>query len=274
VARRAIERPEAHWRRQLHAVIFEAETPAGRAFDLALLWLILLSVVAVLLETIVSVRASNGPTLRRVEWGFTLVFTIEYVLRLLCVKQPIRYARSFFGLVDLLAILPTYASLFLPGSQSLLVIRGLRLMRLFRILKLTHFVSEGNQLFWALRASRHKITVFLGWILGTVTILGALMYLIEGEESGFTSVPRGVYWAIVTLTTVGYGDITPQTTPGQILSAFVMILGYCIIAVPTGIVSAEIARAPRRVTTEACTHCSREGHDADAEFCKFCGAKL
>ena len=255
-------------------MIFEAETPLGRGFDILLLWMILLSVIAVMLETVGSVRASHGELLRALEWGFTIAFTVEYVARLACVKRPHLYATSFFGVVDLLAIVPTYLSLLIPGSQSLLVIRALRLMRLFRILKLARFVSEGNELWLALRGSRRKIIVFLGWILGLVTILGSIMYLVEGPSSGFTSVPRGVYWAIVTLTTVGYGDITPQTTLGQMISAFVMILGYCIIAVPTGIVSAEMAKEASASTTAACPACSREGHDPGAAYCKFCGHAL
>lgn len=271
MSRSDIEPPESSWRARLHEVIFEAETPAGRGFDILLLWMILLSVIAVMLETVASVRASHGPLLQVIEWGFTIAFTIEYLARLACVRRPVLYATSFFGIVDLLAIVPTYLSLLIPGSQTLLVIRALRLMRLFRILKLARFVREGNELLLALRGSRRKIIVFLGWILGLVTILGSLMYVVEGSESGFTSVPRGVYWAIVTLTTVGYGDITPQTTLGQMISAFVMILGYCIIAVPTGIVSAEMARPIVPPTTEACPSCSREGHDQDAVYCKFCG---
>ncbi len=274
MARRGIEASEVSWRAYLHEVIFEAETPLGRGFDILLLWMILLSVIAVMLETVASIRASHGALLRALEWGFTIAFTIEYVARLACVKRPYLYATSFFGVVDLLAIVPTYLSLMIPGSQSLLVIRALRLMRLFRILKLARFVREGNDLFLALRGSRRKIIVFLGWILGLVTILGSLMYVVEGAAGGFTSVPRGVYWAIVTLTTVGYGDITPQTTLGQMISAFVMILGYCIIAVPTGIVSAEMAKEASPSTTAACPACSREGHDFNAAYCKFCGHVL
>lgn len=272
--RRGIERPTEGWRARIHEVIFEAETPTGRSFDLLLMWTILLSVTAVMLETIESVRASHGVPLRRAEWAFTILFSVEYVVRLACVRRPLAYATSFFGVVDLLAVVPTYLSVLVPGTQSLLVIRALRLLRLFRILKLARYVTESNELLLALKGSRRKIVVFLGWILGLVTILGSLMYVIEGPASGFTSAPRGVYWAIVTMTTVGYGDITPQTTLGQVVSAFVMILGYCIIAVPTGIVSAELVRPVGRVSTEACPACSREGHEPDARHCKHCGAAL
>lgn len=264
-----------NWRHRLHEVIFEADTPAGRAFDLALLLAIALSVGAVLLESVASIRLRHGPALRAAEWSFTMLFTIEYVLRLACVRRPLRYARSFFGLVDLLAILPTYLSLVIAGSQSLLVIRALRLLRVFRVLKLAHFVGEARMLRAALRASSRKITVFLGTVLTLVLIVGALMYLIEGEASGFTSIPQAIYWAIVTMTTVGYGDIAPQTLAGKLLASAVMILGYGIIAVPTGIVTVEMAGLRKqRVSTQACRVCAAEGHDADARHCKYCGAAL
>lgn len=269
------EQPVAKWRQRLHEVIFEAETPMGRAFDLTLLAMIVVSVVAVMLETVQGIGDIYRRAFFYTEWVLTILFTIEYVLRLLSVRRPSSYALSFYGLVDLLAILPTYMSFLLPGTQSLLVVRVLRLLRLFRLLKLTHFVDHGVLLGEALRASRFKIGVFLGWVLGLVTILGALMYLIEGPEHGFSSIPRSIYWAIITLTTVGYGVVTPQTTLGQIIAAGVMILGYCIIAVPTGIVSAELARGPvEEVTTTCCPSCSLEGHDLDATHCKFCGATL
>jgi voltage-gated potassium channel len=267
--------PASSWRRRFHEVIFEADTPAGRAFDLALLVAILMSVLAVLLESVSGIRESHGGWLRAAEWSFTGLFTVEYVLRLASVERPARYARSFFGVVDLVAVLPTYLSLVLPGAQGLLVLRAVRLLRVFRILKLAHFVGEARVLGNALRASARKISVFLFTVLIMVLIIGATMYLIEGEESGFTSIPRSIYWAIVTLTTVGYGDITPLTVPGQLLASFVMILGYGIIAVPTGIVTVELSRAwPPRVTTQSCPSCGAEGHDADARFCKHCGAGL
>ncbi|MFV2073298.1 MAG: ion transporter [Thermoanaerobaculales bacterium] len=262
-------------RQKLHEIIFEAETPAGKAFDVALMLVIVLSVVAVMLESTSAIQARYGPLLRTFEWVVTILFTIEYLLRLYCVGKPARYARSFFGIVDLLAILPTYLSVIIPGAQTLLVIRALRLLRVFRVLKLGHFVGEASELRAALRASARKIIVFLGAVLTVVVIVGSLMYLIEGEANGFTSIPVSIYWAIVTMTTVGYGDIAPQTALGKILASAVMILGYGIIAVPTGIVSVELAGVSRRrITTEACPECGAEGHDGDADFCKFCGAGL
>ena len=265
---------ESH-RAHLREVIFEAETPAGRVFDVSLLWAIAISVTVVMLESVDSIRAQYGPELRAIEWVFTGLFTFEYALRLYCAPQPTRYARSFFGLVDLMSILPTYLSLFIPGSQSLLTIRALRLLRLFRVLKLVNYLGEANVLRTALSASRRKVTVFLGTVFVLVVILGSAMYLIEGPERGFTSIPRGVYWAIVTLTTVGYGDITPVTIPGQTLAAFVMILGYAIIAVPTGIVTAEIVEAQRiPPNTRTCMNCLSEGHLLDAQFCRDCGNAL
>ncbi len=262
-------------RDKLHEIIFEADTAAGKTFDLILLASIAISVVAVILESVESIRLRFGTVLRAAEWTFTILFTIEYVLRLLAVKKPLAYARSFFGVVDLLAIVPTYLSLLLPGAQTLLVIRAVRLLRVFRVLKLARFLEETRVLGEALRASRHKITVFLGTVLTLVLIVGTLMYLIEGEANGFDSIPRGIYWAIVTLTTVGYGDIAPTTVPGQMLASIVMILGYSIIAVPTGIVTVELSKATQRqISTQACPQCSAEGHDADAKHCKYCGARL
>ena len=260
----------------LHEIIFEAETPAGKAFDVALLWLILLSVLTVTLESVSSIRAQYGLELRAIEWLFTLLFTGESVLRLYSLRRPGRYATSFFGVVDLLAVLPTYLSLVVVGTQSLLVIRALRLLRVFRVLKLAKFLGEANFLLAALRASRAKITVFLGTIVTIVLIVAAFMYLIEGEENGFTSIPTAAYWAIVTMTTVGYGDIAPQTVAGRALAAALMFLGYAIIAVPTGIVSAELAgqTKSRKVSRQACPSCSAEGHDHDASHCKYCGVGL
>jgi voltage-gated potassium channel len=271
------EAPQSPLRARLHEIIFEADTPAGKAFDVALLLAIAASVAAVMLESVAPIRERYGRQLYLVEWFFTILFTIEYVLRLFCVRYPLRYARSFFGIVDLLAVLPTYLSALLPGAQSLLVIRVIRLLRIFRIFKLTRYLGEARTLTIALRASRHKIIVFVGGVLSIVIIMGALMYLIEGPASGFTSIPRGVYWAIVTMTTVGYGDIAPRTIIGQTVAAFVMILGYAIIAVPTGIVSAELVQATRDSMsrkTQACPGCGAQGHDADAGYCKRCGAKL
>ena len=264
------------WRGFLHEVIFEADTPLGRGFDVALIALILLSVLAVLLESVEGIRVAYGRELYWLEWAVTAVFTVEYLLRLAAVERPGAYARSFFGVVDLLAVLPTYVSLLVPGAQSLLVIRSLRLLRIFRILKMAHFVGEAQVLRRALHASSRKITVFLVTVSTLVLIIGAAMYLIEGPVHGFTSIPLSIYWAIVTMTTVGYGDLAPATVLGKMLASVVMIVGYGIIAVPTGIVTAELALESRRlaVSNQACPVCSGEGHDADARHCKFCGAAL
>jgi voltage-gated potassium channel len=264
----------SHWRERLHQIVFESDTPAGKAFDLVLLLCILASVFAVLLESVGSFRLAYGQELRAVEWLFTVLFTVEYALRLISVRRPGRYALSFFGLVDLIAILPSYLSLILPGAQALLVIRALRLLRVFRILKLSHYIGEASVLRSALRASARKITVFIGTVLILVLIIGSVMYLVEGEANGFTSIPQSIYWAIVTLTTVGYGDLAPATVLGKILASIVMIMGYGIIAVPTGIVTVELSRTRPAVSGQACPHCGAEGHDSDARFCKYCGARL
>jgi voltage-gated potassium channel len=262
-------------RRKAYEVIFGHETWAGRAFDVALIVAILASVLAIMLESVASVRTVHGPLLRGLEWAFTLAFTVEYVLRLWCVDRPARYARSFLGVVDLLAVLPTYLSVLLPGGQVLTVVRILRVLRVFRILKLAQYTGEARILSQALRAARYKITVFVFTVLTIVVIVGSLMYLIEGPVHGFTSIPAGVYWAVVTLTTVGFGDITPQTPWGQALATVVMIMGYGIIAVPTGIVTAELAFASRDGRTDrTCRTCRRVGHDPDARYCKGCGAAL
>ena len=262
-------------RETLHEIIFEADTPIGKAFDVALLVAIVASVVVVMLDSVKGIAADHRQLLTALEWGFTIFFTIEYVLRLSCVNRPARYATSFFGVVDLLAILPTYISLLIPGSQALIVIRALRLLRIFRVFKLARYVGESAVLMEALRASRAKITVFLLSVATIVLVIGSAMYLIEGEQSGFTSIPRSVYWAIVTMTTVGYGDIAPQTPQGQFLAALVMILGYGIIAVPTGIVTAELtSRRDGRVSTQACPACGTSDHATNARFCKHCGEAL
>lgn len=268
------ERPQTYWRNRLHEVVFEAETPAGRAFDLIVISLILLSVLVVVLESIKSVRDNYGATLLAIEWFFTIVFTFEYILRLISVKKPLRYALSFYGLIDLLAILPSYISLFVPGTQYLLTIRIIRLLRIFRILKLTEYLSEAKIITNALKASRRKISVFLLAILAMVTIVGTSIYVIEGEENGFTDIPTSIYWAIVTMTTVGYGDLAPKTALGKILASIVMIAGYAIIAVPTGIVTVELSRSAKNASSQVCEECHSEGHDQDAVFCKYCGAKL
>jgi len=270
-----LQAAKQHWRSKLHEVIFEADTFAGRLFDLILILSIGLSVLAVVLDSVASVHYRWGRQLYLAEWAFTILFTIEYILRIISVKQPSRYIFSFFGLVDLLAIVPTYISVIFPGSQYLLVIRILRVLRIFRVLKLATYLSEAKLLTTALRHSRRKITVFLFTVVTMVVILGSLMYMIEGERSGFTSIPQSVYWAIVTLTTVGYGDISPITPVGKTLAAVIMIMGYGIIAVPTGIVTVELSRAAVvGVSARACESCGRDGHDADAVFCKHCGAKL
>jgi voltage-gated potassium channel len=228
-----------------------------------------------MLDSVSSIQKLHGRFLLTGEWIFTILFTIEYVLRLLSVGRPGAYATSFYGIVDLLAILPTYLSIFFPGAQYLLVIRILRVLRIFRILKLVQYLGEARMLTQALRASLRKIIVFLIAVLTLVTIFGAFIYLVEDPENGFTSIPKSVYWAIVTLTTVGYGDISPQTVLGQLISSAIMIIGYGIIAVPTGIVTVELAQAfKRKISTQACLECSAEGHDADAKFCKYCGAEL
>lgn len=271
------ERPAGGWRERLYVVIFEHGTPAGRAFDLALLFLIVASVVAVVLESVPSFRARWGEELLAVEWGFTALFTAEYLLRLLVVRRPAAYARSFFGVIDLLAVLPTYLRLLLPGSQVLLTLRAIRLLRVFRVLKLGHFLGEERVLVQALRASVRKIVIFLGAVLVIVLVTGALMYVVEGPRTGFTSIPASVYWAIVTITTVGYGDIAPETPLGRLLAALVMMLGYGIIAVPTGIVTVEMGRASRPAAAAAarrCAVCGLAGHDEDAAFCKRCGEEL
>jgi voltage-gated potassium channel len=265
----------AEWREHLHEIIFEADTPLGKAFDVALLLAIFLSILAVMLESVAAIREQHGAVLRAAEWFFTILFTIEYVLRLISVRRPLRYATSFLGIVDLLSILPTYLSLFVAGTQSLLVIRSLRLLRIFRVLKVARFLHEVTALTTAIRNSRVKIIVFLMAVLTIVLIMGASMYVIEGEAGGFTSIPRGMYWAIVTVTTVGYGDIAPTTVLGQVVAAIAMILGYSLIIIPTGIFSMELVQAARKeVTTTSCPECLREGHDKDADFCKYCSAKL
>ena len=263
------------WRERLHEVIFEADTAAGKAFDIALIAGIALSVLAVSLETVSAFNDRYGVYLRGLEWTLTGLFTIEYGLRIVCTRRPLRYVRSFYGVVDLLSILPTYLSLFFEGSHYLLVIRLLRVLRVFRVLKLAQYVHEGRLLTHALYASRRKITVFLLAVLTLVMIIGSVMYMVEGEASGFTSIPRSVYWAIVTLTTVGYGDIAPQTELGRFFASIVMILGYGILAVPTGIVSVELARAESLdISTQVCPTCALEGHDPDAVYCKYCGSAL
>ncbi len=261
-------------RRLLHTVIFEADTPAGKAFDLILLGLILLSMAVVMLESVERLSEQYGYWFRRVEWVLTVLFTIEYILRIYSVKKPLHYIGSFYGVIDFVSILPAYLSIFFTGAQLFMVVRALRLLRVFRILKLVYYLDEARMLARALYTSRGKISVFLFFVVLVVIIVGSLMYLVEGPRNpGFSNIPVSIYWAIVTLTTVGFGDITPQTGLGQMLSAVVMILGYAVLAVPTGIVTMELVKG-RQTVARACPNCSREGHDDDARFCKYCGCDI
>lgn len=262
-------------RSRIREIIFETDTKAGKVFDIVLLVCIGISVLAVLLESVATIAERHGRLLRFLEWNFTILFTLEYAMRLYCVEKPVKYARSFFGIVDLLSILPTYLSVFIVGSQSLLVIRGLRLLRIFRVLKFARHVSEASVLMSALKASRPKITVFLGAVFTITIICGTAMYMVEGGRNGFRNIPESIYWAIVTTTTVGYGDLVPQTVLGKIIASAMMIMGYSILAVPTGIVSVELAHASRlSVGKKLCPSCSSEGHDIDALYCRFCGSHL
>ncbi len=269
------KKPRNRVRARLHEIIFEADTPSGRFFDLALIWCIVASVLAVMLDSIASVRNEHGDLLERIEWILTTLFTIEYLLRLWCIGKPLKYATSFYGLVDLLAILPTFLSLIFPGSRYFVVIRILRVLRIFRVLKFVQFLNEAQVMMQALKASGRKLAVFFATVISLVIIFGSMMYILEGEANGFTSIPRSIYWAIVTMTTVGYGDISPQTALGQALASVVMLIGFTIIAVPTGIVAAEMTRAGDvSVSTQVCQECAAEGHSADAKHCKMCGEKL
>jgi voltage-gated potassium channel len=268
------ERPVSGWRVRLHEIVFEADTTAGRYFDLTLIWLIVISVLVVILESVGSFREQYGAAFFYAEWFFTLLFSIELLLRLLSVRRPLLYVFSFYGMIDILSVLPTYISLFVPGTQYFLTIRILRLLRIFRILKLTEYISEARVITTALKASRRKISVFILAVITLVTVIGSLMYVIEGEENGFTSIPTSIYWAIVTLTTVGYGDLSPKTPFGKFLASIVMILGYGIIAVPTGIVTAELTRNAKILSTQVCPNCHTQDHEADAVYCKYCSSKL
>ena len=273
---------------RLYEIIFESDTPEGKAFDVALILAILASVAVVMIDSIPSITGDLRRAMWFAEWAFTLAFTVEYALRLWVVRRPSRYARSFFGIVDLLAILPTYVALVVPGAQYLLAIRVLRVLRIFRVLRLAHFVGEANMIRSAMVASRHKIGIFLFAVVTAVTVLGSLLYIIEGPASGFDSIPRSAYWAIVTLTTVGYGDIAPQTPLGQGVAALIMLLGYGMIAVPTGIFTVEMGRAaeagsgkvPGRGAPEpadrarSCASCGHVEDDAAARYCRYCGEGL
>jgi voltage-gated potassium channel len=272
-------KPLAGWRLKLYTIIFEADTVAGRRFDVLLILAILVSVGVVMADSVRDLRQAHGQLFMAMEWFFTLLFTLEYVARLSCVRHPMRYARSFFGVIDLLSLLPTYIALFFPEVYALVDVRVLRLLRVFRVFKLAAYVAEYQTLASALSASRRKIMVFLLGVLMLVLILGTVMYVVEGPENGFTSIPTSVYWAITTLTTVGFGDITPKTDIGRLIASFMMLMGWGTLAVPTGIVTAEMAaqragRKPPTPTTRTCHECLREGHAPDANFCFNCGANL
>lgn len=269
-------KPATGLRRRLYTIIFESDTQAGMRFDITLIAAILLSIVVVMLDSVQSISAQHGQIMDALEWGFTILFTLEYLTRLYCVQRPLRYATSFYGIIDLLAIVPAYLALFVPESSAFLDIRILRLLRIFRILKLTLYVAEYVTLTDALRASRRKIMIFISAVLMADLLLGTMMYVVEGPEHGYTSIPVAMYWAIVTMTTVGYGDITPQTDIGKLIASMMMLLGWGILAVPTGIVTSEMTaqRFRRSATTRICEVCLSEGHEPDAMFCKDCGARL
>ena len=268
-------RPVSAWRLRLRHIMFDSETPAGRRFALVLIFTIILSVLTVMLDSVDAVRKTHGDLLYGLEWFFTLVFTLEYVLRLVCADRRLRYATSFFGIVDLFAILPTYIDVLLPGSHYLVVIRVLRVLRVFRVLKLVQYLAAARMMLRAIQSSYRKVAVFVLTVITAVVILGSLMYVIEKPENGFTSIPRSVYWAVVTLTTVGYGDISPKTAPGQLLAIVVMLLGFSIIAVPTGILSVEISQAMKTGGgARSCLECNAEIREPDAKYCQYCGTEL
>ncbi len=265
-------------RHSLYHIIYQANTPAGKAFDIALIILILASVITIMLDSVAEISQRYGQQLAAAEWIFTIIFTVEYFLRIFCINRPLKYITSFFGLIDLLSIIPSYISLFLPGTHYLQVIRILRVLRIFRILKLVRFIKQSNLLMNALLASRPKIIIFLFAISNLLVVFGSAMYLIEGAENGYTSIPVSIYWAVVTLTTVGFGDITPKTDLGRAISAVVMIIGYAIIAVPTGIITAELSQEVKRQNERSvrrrCPKCRKIGHDIEANYCRICGAEL
>ena len=266
--------PLSSWRENLNEIIFGVETPLAKAFDLVLIVCILMSVVVVMLGSVTSLQQQYGRWFYWLEWFFTGLFSLEFLLRLISVRKPWLYLRSFFGIVDFLAIIPTYLVFLFPGIKYMLMIRVLRLLRIFRVLKLSEYMGEAQVLLIALSHSRQKIMVFLYAVGTLVVIFGSIMYVVEDESAGFTSIPKSVYWAIVTMTTVGYGDIAPQTVIGQIIASLMMIVGYGIIAVPTGIYSAELVKVHRRVNNHACPDCGAVGHEFDARFCRICGHAL
>ncbi|WP_421917953.1 ion transporter [Marinifilum sp.] len=260
---------------KLYNVIFEADTRAGKLFDLLLLIVILLSILFVMLESVPTIEKKYHDFLKIAEWIITIIFSMEYLIRIWIVRHPQKYIFSFYGIIDFLSVLPSYLALFFAGTQGLMVIRALRLLRVFRILKLNRYLKESAIIIKALRESRYKISVFLFGVLTLVIIIGTVMYLVEGAENGFTSIPRGIYWAVVTLTTVGYGDISPVSSLGQFFASVVMIIGYAIIAVPTGIVTAELTKqSHKEISTQVCPECLAEGHNHDAKYCCECGSKL
>ncbi|MBE0639872.1 MAG: ion transporter [Bacteroidales bacterium] len=264
-----------NWRDQWYRIVFHADTPEGRLFDVVLLILIVLSVMVVIFDSVPSFREKFKLEFNLLEWCFTIIFSVEYIFRIIISRKPRKYILSFYGIIDFISVIPTYVSILLAGSHYLSVIRILRMLRIFRILKLTRFMKASHVLVVSLKQSRYKIIVFFEVLITTVVIMGSLMYVIEGPENGFTSIPTSIYWAIITLTTVGFGDITPSTPLGQFLASFIMILGYSIIAVPTGIISAEIVKAgnkPDRPTK--CSECHSVSHDEDALYCKYCGKSL
>ena len=265
------------WKNRLHEIIYEADTKAGKLFDVVLLIAILASILFVMLESVDSINNKYGTFLNIAEWIITILFSLEYILRLIAIKKPLKYVFSFYGIIDLLSTIPKYISLIFVGSHHLAALRALRLLRVFRILKLARYIGASNRLLVALRASRAKIAVFLFFVVILCIILGTMMYMIEGAENGFTSIPRSVYWAIVTMTTVGFGDIYPHTPLGQFLASIIMILGYGIIAIPTGIVSSEMTKTNEsqvHTNTQACPNCTLENHKDNADFCYNCGSKL
>lgn len=270
-----LETKNRNWREILHEVIYEADTREGKLFDIVLLMAIIVSIAVVMLESVKEIADTYSSLLNITEWIITILFSAEYILRIVSIKKPSKYIFSFYGIIDFLSTIPKYLSLFFVGTHHLVALRALRLMRVFRILKLARFIGESNNLIRALKASRARISVFLFFVLIVCIILGTVMYLIEGADNGFTSIPRSVYWAIVTMTTVGYGDIAPQTPLGQFIASAIMILGYAIIAIPTGIVSSEMSKAEDiDLNTQSCPNCSYEGHDDDAIYCYHCGSKL
>lgn len=265
---------KSNWRHKLHEIIYEADTPAGKLFDIVLLIAILTSILFVMLESVDSIQSRYGSLLNKAEWVITILFSIEYVLRIIAIKKPFKYIFSFYGVIDLLSTLPKYISFIVVGGHNLAALRALRLLRVFRILKLARYVGASERLVLALKQSRAKISVFLFFVLILCIILGTIMYMVEGGENGFTNIPISIYWAIVTLTTVGYGDIAPGTFLGQLIASAIMILGYAIIAIPTGIVSSEFTKTAISQNTQACPNCLKENHQNKATFCYHCGNKL